>query len=131
MKQVFLAVAIIAATFSVSIAQGRPTKEQNKSAIQNGRKQIDSKIIALEKSIKSHNAKSIKTNVAEVHDLMSKGLAQTSTAMGFEPIEKQEENAVKYNKMEMAVYQYNQLAKDPEVNAEKLAEYARTFQKMY
>ena len=130
MKHLFLAAALVAATFCTAIAGERPSKAENEAAMKAGRKVLAVKVSELEKDINSHNAKASGTAL-DVLKLMQNGLYQSSVAISYQAAPQQKTANQSYNKMEMVVYEYKNLTKDVSGNGKQLVDHAHTFLKQY
>lgn len=130
MKQGILTIVLIASISAAAFA-GNPTKAENDAAIKKGHKELAVKTDELENNLKDHNSIAFQNDVSAVLDLMHRRMDQEKAAINLEPGITPKVAADRFNTIEMIVYQYMKLAKDPASNGQQLVNHARAFLSRY
>ena len=131
MKQIILAVTLIAAIFTSALAGERPTKAENAAAMKTGRTLLTAKTSELETTVNNHNIQAAQNAATEVLALMRKGMAQTNVEINFQTGDQQKAGFAHYNDLEKVVYEYTLLSKNVAANGKQLVEHAQAFIKKY
>jgi hypothetical protein len=132
MKQLFLAIALIATTFSSAFAGGRLTKAENEAAMKAGHEALAAKVVQFESTLKANNTQSIESVATEIQQLMRKGMQQYMYKVTLEQGNQQTAAENHYRQLESVNHSYNQLiSANASTNGTQLLSKAKDFLKLY
>ena len=131
MKHLFLAVALLGATATTSLAQGVFPPPPTAAESQAGRQSLIAKTTDLETQLNKHNTEKAEEAAAQILNLMKKRVAQTRYMAEANTGTQKDVLMKRMLMLENRVLSFRNAAKDVNANAQQLVAEAKTFSNDY